>query len=115
MVVWVILAIIVAALLLAALAAWFARRGTVPPPVAPTVATTEEDPAARQMRQQSAEAKGSELLERRVDLDAKRGTLGGDVGLYDALDRLEQRRQRGEISEQAFEDEKVRLLSGLGG
>jgi hypothetical protein len=55
---------------------------------------------------------GTELLARRVDLDARRGTLGGDAGLDAEFDRLQQQLRGGEISEEQFEQEKIRLLGG---
>jgi hypothetical protein len=86
------------------------QRGSAGP--APTVASTPAERAARHARQTEVETRGEELLERRVSLDSKRGTLGGDNTLYDALDELQKRRQEGQISEVEFEREKVRLLSG---
>ena len=63
-------------------------------------------------RQKLLEERGSELIERRVELDARRGTLGGDAELLHKLELLEERRRKGEISEEAFEREKTRLLGG---
>jgi hypothetical protein len=85
------------------------RRRVLPvsPPLEPP-----EDPAARRARREEAQSQGEALLERRVMLDARRGTLGGDMGLNEALEVLDGRRQRGEISDDEFEREKVRLLTG---
>lgn len=55
---------------------------------------------------------GTELLARRVELDARRGTLGGNSGIDAEFDRLQQQLRAGEISEEQFEREKIRLLSG---
>jgi uncharacterized membrane protein len=79
------------------------RPGTVQP---------HEDAAEREARHQAVDELGTELIERRVELDSRRGTLGGDRDLLEALDRLEERRRNGEISDEQFEAEKVRLLGG---
>ncbi len=72
----------------------------------------EEEPAEQRSRQAALEPIENALLQRRVDLDARRGMLGGDSDLLEALDELERRRTTGEMSEEDFEAEKVRLLGG---
>jgi uncharacterized membrane protein len=84
-------------------------RSRIPP--TPVDVQVEELNARREL-EQAVDARGSELIERRVELDARRGTLGGDVGLERALDELYKRLEAGEISEQDFEAQKVRLLGG---
>jgi hypothetical protein len=79
------------------------RAGTVQP---------REDAAHREARHHAVDELGTELIERRVELDSTRGTLGGDRALLEALDRLEERRRKGEISDDEFEAEKIRLLGG---
>jgi hypothetical protein len=77
-----------------------------PQPIAPV-----EDEAHRRERQNAAEEIGTELIQRRVALDGRRGPLAGDTLLLDEFERLEQRLHAGEISEDEFEAEKIRLLS----
>jgi hypothetical protein len=72
----------------------------------------EEDQQARHARHQQLDERGAELLQRRVDLDMRRGTLGGNTELYDALEQLESRLRAGDIGEDEYEREKVRLLGG---
>ena len=88
----------------------FRRRRLTPP--APVEAVTQESAAVRGARHRVIEERGTELLERRVDLDARRGTLTGDSRVDDALVRLEQRFRAGEISEDQFEAGKVQILGG---
>ena len=90
--------------------AWQRRQGAtnqVPPWVA-----KQGDTASRKARQEAATAQGTELVERRVELDSRRGTLGGNEALDRALEDLERRLQVGEITADDFEREKVRLLGG---
>jgi hypothetical protein len=61
---------------------------------------------------QAAEERGTELLDRRIALDDRRGPLQGNAWIDDAMAALEQRRDRGEISESEFESEKIKLLGG---
>jgi hypothetical protein len=103
----VVLFLIVAALVLAIV---LRRPQTGVPPTFPAEEGTES--IARRQRQEVLDTRGSELIERRVELDARRGTLGGDAGLERALDELYHRLEAGEIGEQEFEVEKVRLLGG---
>jgi hypothetical protein len=49
-------------------------------------------------------------LERRAELDARRGALGGQSEIFDAFEKLEQRLRAGEITEDEFEAEKIHLL-----
>lgn len=106
---WVLVAV-TACLAIAAIAVWYTRRPREAPPPAPPQGP-QEDIGARRARRQAAEHLGSQLIERRLDLESRRGTVGDDA-ILDALDRLEERVRRGEISEQEFETEKVRLLGG---
>jgi uncharacterized membrane protein len=61
---------------------------------------------------EETEATGTALLERRVQLDARRGALQGDAGIDREFDRLLDRLRAGEITEEQFEQEKRRLLGG---
>lgn len=61
---------------------------------------------------QEAQEVGWQLLSRRVELDARRGALGGDTSIDSEFDRLQERLRAGEISEDHFEQEKIRLLGG---
>ncbi|HEX6506692.1 MAG TPA: hypothetical protein VF221_03580 [Chloroflexota bacterium] len=109
---WILVAVIVVVLVLAAGVAVIAlrRSRTAPPP--PIAVEPEEDPAVREARHHAIDEQGSELLERRVELDTRRGTLAGDDEVNDAFDELLKRLRSGEITEEQFEGEKVRLLSG---
>lgn len=73
-------------------------------------ADQEDDAAAREARHRMVDERGSELIERRVELDARRGTLGSYADIDGEFSRLQQRLESGEISEDEFEREKVRLL-----
>lgn len=88
----------------------FRRSRQMPPPVIES--GPDEDPALREARHRDIDERGSELLERRVALDLRRGTLTGDSEAYDAFDRLEARFRAGEISEDEFEAGKIRILGG---
>ncbi len=109
---WIVIVVILLVLLvLVAGVVVLARSQATPVP--PLVAETpREDPALRRARQEALDRQGTDLLERRVELDARRGTLGGDSDVYDAFEQLEARFQRREMSEQEFEEAKVRLLGG---
>jgi len=72
----------------------------------------DAETSAREARHAVVEAHGTELIERRVDLDARRGTLGGDTSLDDAFTRLQERFERGDITEEQFEHAKIRLFGG---
>lgn len=84
-------------------------RGAAPPPVVETPPEVDHD---REIRREAAQRQGTELLERRVELDGRRGPLAGDASIDAAFDRLEERLRAGEISEDEFEAEKIRLLGG---
>ena len=88
------------------------RREPAPPPPAPEA---REDLAAREARHRLVDERGSELIERRVELDARRGTLGSYVDVNEQFTRLEERFKAGQISEDEFEAEKIRLLTQGGG
>lgn len=107
----VVLVVCVLVVLVAAVVVVYWRRPRPVLPPAPTV-RQEEDQSARRSRKQAADQLGSALIERRLQLDSRRGTLQGDAALDDAFDRLQERLQRGEISEEEFEAEKIRLLGG---
>ncbi len=81
---------------------------------APTIpaVSVEDELEERRARRRSLQGQEDELLSRRVQLDQRRGTLGGDTRLYDALDHLERRFEAGDLSEDEFESEKIRLLGG---
>jgi uncharacterized membrane protein len=68
------------------------------------------DPQAH-ARRAALEPQENALLARRVALDTRRGPLGGDSALDTALGDLEARYHAGQIDEEEFEREKVRLLS----
>lgn len=78
----------------------------------PGLVSRREDVQARAARHAEAERRGTELIARRVDLDNRRGALGGDSQLDVALLTLERRFKEGEIGEAVFEAEKRRLLGG---
>jgi hypothetical protein len=111
-VVWIVL-IIVVFLALAAVAGYYALRrqpARFPQPVIKT--EEQEDLAARRARQAALEPIESELLERRMELDAKRGPLAGDSAVYDAFVELEEKLRSGQITEEEFEAQKVTILGG---
>lgn len=109
--VWIVIVILIFLGLAVGVAVVAMRRSQIAPPPPPKV-IEEEDPESRRARQAQAAERGTELLERRLALDARRGTLGGDTQLYDALDDLQERLRSGQISEDEYEQEKVRLLGG---
>jgi uncharacterized membrane protein len=107
-----ILAVVLVFLVLVlGLAAVALRRQKTPPPEfeEPGVDDSAEE---RHVLHQALDERGTELLQRRVDLDMRRGTLGGNVEVYEAFEELEKRLRAGEISEEEFEREKIRLLNG---
>jgi uncharacterized membrane protein len=107
----VIVAVVVVCVVLAVVLAVVAIRRQPPPP--PRVAgSRDENPAERHARFAALNERGTELLERRVELDDRRGTLGGNTQIYDAFEELEARLRAGDISDDEFEREKVRLLGG---
>jgi hypothetical protein len=107
----IVIVVIVFLGLAAGIALVASRRPAVAPPPPPEI-IEDDDAEARRARQALAAERGTELLERRIALDARRGTLGGDTQLYDALEDLQERLRSGQISEDEYEQEKVRLLGG---
>lgn len=107
---WVV--VIVAVVLVAVVALFFYARRSRPlePPGMPIAIPSGG--LEQQARRQALQVHGNELLERRVDLESRRGTLTGDDQVFDALVAVQDRFQRGEITEDEYEAEKVRLLSG---
>lgn len=77
-----------------------------------TTRPEDAETSARAARHAVVDAHGTELIERRVDLDARRGTLGGDTSLDDAFTRLQERFTCGEITEEQFEHAKLHLFGG---
>src|SRR5947209_5109494 len=108
--VWVVAVVLVFVMLAGTLAVIALRRQRNPPTI--SVEKSGEDEAAKRVRHDLLERRGSELLQRRVDLDARRGTLGGNTEVYEAFEHLEAQLRAGTISESEFEQEKVRLLGG---
>lgn len=88
---------------------WLARPGS--PPAGPPSPAPQTQPGD-EAQQRAAQAHGTELLERRIALDGRRGPLQGDYELDSRLEQLEDQVRRGEISEEDFEAEKIRLLGG---
>jgi len=107
----IIAAIVVFAALVAGVVLHVARhRGA-----APGEQTGAQEPTPdreRESRERAVEQRGAELLERRIELDSRRGMLGGRDDIEAELERLENRMQAGEITEEDFEREKIRLLEG---
>jgi len=110
--VWILVLVFLIVLLVAFVPVMMVLLGAAPPVDDIAAEDLEEEPAERRSRQAAREPIENALLQRRVDLDARRGMLGGDSDLLEALDELERRRVAGEMSEAAFEAEKVRLLGG---
>jgi uncharacterized membrane protein len=106
----VIVVVVLFVLLAMGLAVVALRRAPEAPPV--VVAPPDEDAAERRARFDALDEHGTELLQRRVELDDRRGTLGGNEQIYAEFEELEARLRAGEISEDEFEQGKVRLLSG---
>ncbi len=106
----IVVVVAVFVLLAIALALYALRRQPAPSPP-PIVEPADDDLSERRARQAQLDEHGSELLERRVELDGRRGTLMGDTAIEDAFEDLERRRQQGDISDEEFEREKIRLLS----
>lgn len=108
---FIIAALAIAVIILAALAAVvYMRRDSEETPAPAPAPGPSADEVGRRRRE--AVDRGDVLLDRRVQLDSRRGTLGGNAALDDALQALADRHQRGEISDEQFEMEKTRLLGG---
>ncbi len=110
--VWILVLVLLIVLLVAFVPVMMVLLGAAPPVDDVGTEDVEEEPAERRSRQAVLEPIENALLQRRVDLDATRGMLGGDNELLEALDELERRRLVGGMSEEDFEAEKVRLLGG---
>jgi hypothetical protein len=108
MTIWLILIIIALVALAAGLAVYALRHEAPPPPEVPGA----EGGAARDQQHDLLEARGQELLERRIELDGIRGPLMGNTAVFEAFVALEERLRSGEIDEEEFEREKIRLLGG---
>jgi DNA-binding transcriptional MerR regulator len=98
-------------LLASGLALYFVRRPSEAPPPEDVTAAMD-DAAERHVRQEALERRSSELLERRAEMDSRRDALGGQKEIFDAFEELERRLQSGGVSEEEFEQEKMRLLGG---
>lgn len=108
----IIIVLAVAVILVALVAAAVLTRRSAQPESNESQPAPEIDPEERRRQRQAAVDRGDDLLDRRVELDSRRGTLGGNVLLDDALQELAARHERGEISDAEFEVEKTRLLGG---
>ncbi len=109
LIILVVLALL-AIVLVAAVVAY--PRNRRPPAPRPPTTSAVDDLAARRDRQRALEPVEAELLDRRIELDGRRNMFGGDTAVFDAIERLEGRFRSGDISEDEFEAEKMRLLSG---
>jgi hypothetical protein len=108
-----LIVLIVVLLLLAAAIAFIIWRGSAVESTRQQTAGPETgSEAERTDRVDALEDLGDDLLQRRVELDSRRGTLAGQTDLFDELEKLDQRFRLGEISEDEFEAEKFRILSG---
>jgi hypothetical protein len=110
MTLWLILIIIALVALAAGLAVYALRHEAPPPPELPDARPGNE--TAWDQQHDILEARGQELLERRIELDSIRGPLMGNTAAYDAFIALEERLRSGEIDEDEFEREKIKLLGG---
>ncbi len=110
--VWILVLVLLVLLLVAFVPVMMVLLAAAPPVDDIETGEPEEEPAERRSRQAALEPIENALLQRRVDLDSRRGMLGGDNDLLEALDELERRRAAGGMSEADFEAEKVRLLGG---
>ena len=107
---WLISLLILLVLFAVASAAIVLRRSAPTPPTRSE--RSEAIDEIRRERQRASEALGSVLLDRRVQLDSRRVALQGVSHIEDQVHELEERLQAGEITEDQFEQEKSRLLSG---
>jgi len=110
MVLWLALLVIALAVFAAAAVVVALRRPAEDQPAVPAAEDLDAD--ARRTRQAVLESRGDELLARRAELDARRGTLQGNAGIDAEFERLLRRLEAGEIDENEFEAEKLRLLGG---
>lgn len=110
--VWILVLVLLLLLLVALVPVMLVLLGAAPAVDEFETEEPAEEPAERRSRQAALAPIENALLQRRVDLDARRGMLGGDSDLLEELDELERRRAAGGISEADFEAEKVRLLGG---
>lgn len=111
---WIVAGLLLVALALAVGALVLAKRRR-DAAGSPTITSDEHsqwDASHITQLHREADRQGTELLQRRVALDMRRGTLGGDSDLDAALEHLEQEWRRGTISDEQFEAEKLRLLGG---
>jgi uncharacterized membrane protein len=109
---FVLFAVVAIFLILAAVIALYVWRRDEPMPPAQVSPVPMEPAADRAARLHALEGRGTELLERRAELDSRRGALGGQSKIFDAFEKLEQRLRAGEITEDEFEAEKIHLLGG---
>jgi hypothetical protein len=109
MIVLLVAAVVIVIVAAIALAVVIFRQPAVP---ATPPAPAEPPIADLTAEREQAESVGAELLSRRVELDARRGALQGDASIEREFDRLFEQLQSGEISEEQFEQEKIRLLGG---
>lgn len=98
--------VLLVAILLPAVLSLRRRPSPQIPPESPAPQREADEEAHRAIDRQ-----GTALIERRVDLDARRGSLGSYPDVNDAFTRLEARRKAGEITDEEFEAEKIRLLT----
>jgi len=110
--VWILVLVLLLLLLVAFVPIMMVLLGAATPVDDIDTEEPEEEPADRRSRQAALEPIENALLQRRVDLDARRGTLDGDSDLLETLDELERCRAAGGMSEADFEAEKMRLLGG---
>lgn len=107
---WLVLLVVLLLLFAVATASIVLRRRPPGPPDLSSKSDAIEE--VRRERQRAAEALGAELLDRRVQLDSRRGPLAGYSQIDEQFHALEQRLQAGEITEEEFEGAKSRLLGG---
>lgn len=104
----ILLLLLILVVLAVLLAVAHTRQPSPPVPPAPPRAP----PPPYSLLQEQSEARGSELLVRRSELEERRGALSGLTDVDEALQSLEERLARGEITPEDFERDKVRLLGG---
>ncbi len=84
--VWILVLVFLIVLLVAFVPVMMVLLGAAPPVDDIAAEDLEEEPAERRSRHAALEPIENALLQRRVDLDARRGMLGGDSDLLEALD-----------------------------